>query len=197
MVVRSIYTAVVFVLSVSPVLAHTGVGDTHGFIHGFTHPISGIDHVLAMVAVGVFAAHLDGRALWAVPLAFVMMMAVGGALGMSGVGIPYVEIGIALSVVALGSAIAFGLSLPLVAATTLVGVFAIFHGHAHGAEMPDTASGFEYGAGFILATGILHAIGIGLGLATGLLSQTSGRRIAQVGGGLMAVAGVAILAGFI
>ena len=99
--------------------------------------------------------------------------------------------------VALGSAIAFGLSLALVAATTLVGVFAIFHGHAHGAEMPDTASGFEYGAGFSLATGILHAIGIGLGPATGLLSQTSGRRIAQVGGGLMAVAGVAILAGFI
>ena len=197
MVVRSIYTAVVVVLSVSPVLAHTGVGDTHGFIHGFTHPISGIDHVLAMVAVGVFAAHLGGRALWAVPLAFLTMMAVGGTLGMGGVAIPYVEIGIALSVVALGVAIAFGLSLPLVAATTLVGVFAIFHGHAHGAEMPDTASGFEYGAGFILATGILHAIGIGMGLATGLLSRTSGRRIAQVGGGLMAVAGVAILAGFI
>jgi urease accessory protein len=127
-----------------PAFAHTGVGDTAGFVHGFIHPIGGLDHVLAMVAVGLFAALLGGRALWLVPFSFVSMMAVGGALGMGGVALPFAEFGIGLSVVAFGVAVAFRLHMPIAVAMALVGFFAVFHGHAHGAEMPDTASGFEY-----------------------------------------------------
>jgi urease accessory protein len=177
--------------------AHVGVGDTNGFVHGFGHPLSGIDHILAMVAVGLFAAHLGGRALYLVPLSFVGMMIVGGALGMAGVHLPYVEVGIGLSVVVLGAAVAFGLNVPTAIAMALVGFFAIFHGHSHGTEMPETASGLEYGAGFILATAALHAIGIGVGLAIGMASEARGKRILQTVGGAMAVAGAAILAGFI
>src|SRR4051794_25073867 len=127
--------------------AHTGIGDTAGFAHGFAHPLGGIDHVVVMVAVGLFAARLGGRALWLVPLSFVSVMIAGGALGMAGIDVPFVEFGIGLSVVVLGLAVAFGLHLPTAAAMALVGVFAIFHGHAHGAEMPESASGLIYGAG--------------------------------------------------
>jgi urease accessory protein len=173
--------------------AHVGVGDANGFAHGFMHPVSGMDHVLAMVAVGVFAAQLGGRAVWAAPCAFVGMMIVGGALGMSGVNVPFVEIGIGLSVVVLGSAVALGLSVPVIVAMALVGFFAVFHGHAHGAEMPETSSGLSYGAGFVIATAMLHIGGIGLGLGAG--RSVRGRRIAQVAGGSMTIAGVAILSG--
>lgn len=123
------------------------------------------------------------------------MMAVGGALGISGVEVPFVEIGIGLSVVVLGLVVAFGFNPPVAAAMALVGFFAIFHGHAHGAEMPETASGLAYGAGFMVATAVLHVIGIGLGLLIGTAGQTYGRRINQVAGGAMALAGVAILGG--
>ena len=177
--------------------AHVGIGDTSGFVHGFMHPLSGIDHILAMVAVGLFAAHLGGRALYLVPLSFVGMMVVGGALGMAGLHLPYVEVGIGLSVVVLGIAVAFGLNMPTAVAMILVGSFAIFHGHSHGTEMPETASGFEYGAGFILATAALHALGIGLGVLIGKASEAGGRRVLQTVGGAMAMAGVAILTGFI
>jgi urease accessory protein len=177
--------------------AHVGVGDTNGFVHGFAHPLSGIDHILAMVAVGLFAVHLGGRALYLVPLSFVGMMIVGGALGMAGIHLPYVEVGIGLSVVVLGIAVAFGLNAPTAIAMALVGFFAVFHGHSHGTEMPESASGLGYGAGFILATAALHAIGIGVGLAIGVATEARGKRILQAVGGAMAVAGVAILAGFI
>ncbi len=176
--------------------AHTGVGDAEGISHGFLHPLSGFDHVLAMVAVGMFAAHLGGRAVWLVPLSFVTMMAVGGALGMAGILFPIVEIGIGLSVVVLGLAVALGLSLPLAAAMGLVGFFALFHGHAHGAEMPETASGFGYAAGFIFATALLHAAGIGAGVLIAQLHGQIGKRIQQVVGGAAAIAGVGILAGW-
>jgi len=177
--------------------AHTGIGDTNGFAHGFGHPISGIDHVLAMVAVGLFAVHLGGRALWLVPAAFVSMMAAGGGLGMAGVSLPFVEIGIGLSVVVLGIAVAAGCHLPTAAAMTLVGFFAVFHGHAHGAEMPDSMSGFEYGAGFILATAALHAAGIGLGLLIARLSENRGNRVLRMTGSAMALAGIGILVGYL
>lgn len=188
---------VVLALSATPALAHVGVGDTTGFAHGFSHPISGIDHVLAMVAVGVFAAHLGGRALWLVPATFMAMMAAGGAAGMAGSELPFVEIGIGLSVVVLGLVVAFGLNLPLTAAMGLVGLFAIFHGHAHGAEMPDTSSNFEYGVGFVLATGLLHAVGIVLSLGLSRLDGRIARRTAQISGGTMACVGVALVAGLI
>jgi urease accessory protein len=175
--------------------AHVGVGDAHGFVHGFFHPLGGLDHILAMVAVGLIAAHLGGRAMWLVPLAFVSVMAIAGVFGMAGVVLPYAEIGVGMSVVILGLAIAFQLNISTLAAMALVGFFAIFHGHAHGVEMPESASGLEYGIGFICATAFLHAIGIGIGLEIGYAGQIYSRRIVQVGGGAMAIAGVAILAG--
>ena len=181
-------------LMLTPALAHTGIGDTTGFAHGFTHPIGGIDHVLAMVAVGLFAALLGGRSLWLVPASFVVMVAGGGAIGTAGVAIPFVEIGIGLSVVSLGAAVALRCNMRVAVAMAFVGFFAIFHGYAHGAEMPDTASGIEYGLGFVLATAVLHLAGIGLGLAIGKVSERHGPRIAQAAGGSTALAGAAILA---
>jgi len=177
--------------------AHVGVGSTSGFAHGFIHPITGVDHVLAMVAVGMFAANLGGRALWAVPLTFVSVMAAGGALGIAGIGIPFVEAGIAISVIVLGAAVALRWKWPVTAAMALVGLFAIFHGHAHGAEMPVDASGFEYGIGFMLATALLHVVGIGIGLGVAKLGQKHAPRLVQVSGGAMALAGVGILTGLI
>ncbi len=174
--------------------AHTGVGDTAGFAHGFLHPIGGPDHVLAMVAVGLFAATLGGRALWLVPLSFLTMMAAGGAIGIGGVDLPLVELGIGFSVAALGVAIAARLRMPLAAAAALVGFFAIFHGHAHGAEMPNTASGMAYGAGFLIATALLHACGVGLGLSFGMFAERRGRQVAQIVCAAVALTGVGMLA---
>ncbi|MBL8582142.1 MAG: HupE/UreJ family protein [Rhizobiaceae bacterium] len=176
--------------------AHTGVGSTSGYMHGFSHPIGGLDHVLAMVAVGVFAAFLGGRALWLVPAAFVAMMAVGGVLGIEGVAVPFVEAGIAASVVVLGLTIAFRWSPPTAFAMALVGVFAIFHGHAHGAEMPLDASGLSYAIGFMLATALLHIAGIALGFGVGRIGQRTPFAV-QAGGGTMALVGVAMLGGLI
>ena len=174
--------------------AHTGVGDTAGFAHGFLHPIGGPDHVLAMVAVGLFAASLGGRALWLVPLSFLTMMAAGGAIGIGGIDLPLVELGICFSFTALGVAIAARVRMPLAAAAAFVGFFAIFHGHAHGAEMPNTASGIAYGAGFLVATALLHACGVGLGLSFGMFAERRGRRVAQIVGAAVALAGVGMLA---
>ena len=170
--------AAVALLAPTAALAHTGVGDTSGFGHGFGHPISGMDHVLAMVMVGVFAAQLGGRALWLVPATFVAVMALGGALGAAGVDVPFVETGIALSVIVLGAVVALNVKAPVAAAMGLVGLFAVFHGHAHGAEMPEDAGGLAYAAGFMLATALLHATGLGFGVAIGALrlSGDQGRR---------------------
>jgi urease accessory protein len=175
--------------------AHVGSGSAHGFAPGFTHPIGGIDHVLAMVAVGLFAANLGGRALWAIPASFVGLMALGGLLGIQQIGVPYVELGIALSVIVLGLLVAAQIRWPVAAAMALVAVFAIFHGHAHGTEIPLAASGTVYASGFLIATALLHAAGIALGLATQMASLAYRHRIAQFGGGAIALAGVAILTG--
>ena len=193
--IRSILRLSAVALTLLPVTAsaHVGVGDTHGFMHGFSHPLSGIDHILAMVAVGLFAAQLGGRALWLMPLTFVSVMALAGVAGMGDVKLPLVEIGIGMSVVVLSLAVAFQLNVPTLVAMALVGFFAIFHGHAHGTEMPESASGLAYGVGFVCATALLHAIGVGLGLAIGQAGRSYSRRIAQVGGGAMAIAGIAML----
>jgi urease accessory protein len=175
--------------------AHTGIGDTGGLAHGFAHPLGGLDHVLAMVAVGVLAAQLGGRALWLVPLSFIVMMIVGGVLGMAGIGLPLVEIVIGFSVVAFGVAIAAGYHLPATAAMTLAGFFALFHGYAHGAEMPASLSGLDYAAGFVLATALLHAAGIAIGIAAEKLGRVVGERALRTAGSLIAVAGVVILLG--
>lgn len=182
-------------LSPTLAFAHTGIGATHGLAHGFEHPVGGLDHVLAMVAVGLFAATLGGRAIWAVPASFVAMMAAGGFIGMQGVDLPFVEIGIALSVIVLGLAVALRISLPTAAAMALVGFFAIFHGHAHGAEAPADASGLAYALGFMLATALLHGAGLALGFGLGRAGERSSGLALRASGGAMALAGVAILAG--
>ncbi|MFA5951141.1 MAG: HupE/UreJ family protein [Hyphomicrobium sp.] len=193
--VRWLGAAVTLAVALStPAAAHVGVGDAHGFARGFAHPIGGLDHVLAMIAVGIFAANLGGRALWLVPATFVLMMAVGGAIGIAGIDLPYVEIGIAISVIVLGTAVALRTPLPTVAAMSLVGFFAVFHGHAHGAEMPADASGMGYAEGFMLATALLHMLGVGIGLLIGRIGSGAAR-VSQIGGTAMSVTGLALLAG--
>jgi urease accessory protein len=184
-------------LAPTAALAHTGAGDTSGFMHGFMHPLGGLDHQLALILVGIFAYQLGGRALWLVPLTFVGIMAFGGFLGIAGISVPFIEIGIALSVVVLGAIVAFGVKVPVAVAMGLVGLFAIFHGHAHGSEMPMDASGLEYGLGFMFATAVLHAAGIGIGVLIGMTSKSLGNNVYRVAGGLASVAGVAILIGVI
>jgi urease accessory protein len=189
--------AVAAILLPTAAWAHPGHGEAAGFVQGFVHPVTGIDHVLAMIAVGLFAAHLGGRALWAVPASFVAVMALGGALGVAGIAVPFVEVGIAASVIVLGLAVALRWQAPVVGAMALVGLFAVFHGHAHGAEMPVDAAGLEYGLGFMLATAVLHAVGIGFGLAIARFGKAYSPRIAQLGGAALTVAGIGILTGAI
>jgi urease accessory protein len=177
--------------------AHTGIGSTIGFVHGFSHPFSGLDHVLAMVAIGLIAAHLGGKALWLVPLTFVSMMAVGGVLGITGINLPYVETGIAASLIVLGAAVAKQLNLPTTLAVSFAGFFAVFHGHAHGIEVPIATSGFSYALGFLFAAAILHGLGIGLGLGVGSLAHSKTQNFSRIAGGAMAVAGVGILTGYL
>ena len=144
--------------------AHVGVGEASGWMHGLVHPFSGPDHLCAMIAVGLWAAQMGGRAVWRVPLTFVSVMALGGLLGMADIPVPFVETGIVMSLLVLGVLIAAAVRLPLLASTVIVGVFAIFHGYAHGAEMPQSASGLGYALGFMLATASLHGVGIALAL---------------------------------
>jgi urease accessory protein len=155
-------TLVAAAVAFAPALAQAHPGHAPGasFTHGFVHPMMGLDHLLAMLAVGLWAAQLGGRAAWLIPTAFVSVMTAGAGLGMSGVHLPLVEQGIIASVVVLGLLIATAARLPLAASAGLVGVFALFHGIAHGTEMPASASGFAYAAGFALATATLHAIGL-------------------------------------
>ena len=181
----------------SAAYAHTGVGDTSGFAHGFMHPIGGLDHVLAMVAVGLLAARLGGRALWLVPLSFVTMMIVGGIAGAGGIGLPFVELGISGSILVLGFVIALGRQIPTPVAMALAGFFAIFHGHAHGTEMPVDAAGLAYGAGFVAATALLHAAGLALGIGADRLASAWSTRASRVAGGMMAAAGAGLMAGVI
>jgi len=152
--------AAVLAGAATPAVAHTGIHSVSGFAAGFLHPLGGLDHMLAMIGVGLFAALLGRGALLAVPASFVLMMMAGGALGMAGVEIPAVEVAIAASVVAVGSVVAWGWAWPTSAAAMLVGFFALFHGYAHGAELPVGASGLTYGLGFALASAALHSLGI-------------------------------------
>jgi len=188
-----------FALALVPgaALAHTGVGIEHDLAHGFLHPIGGIDHILAMVAVGVFAFVLGGRALYLVPLAFVGMMVVGFLLGLAQVDLPFVELGIALSSVVIGGVAALGRPMPVIAASALVGLFAVFHGVAHGAEMPADAAGWQYALGFVAATAMLHLVGIAAALGVSRLAGRFGKPLAQGAGALFAVAGLGVLAGWL
>lgn len=184
--------AIALLLAPSVALAHPGHGGDSSLLRGFIHPFGGIDHLLAMTAVGLFAAHLGGRALWAVPMTFVAVMALGGVFGATGVSLPFTETAIALSVLVFGFMIFSGMTPPVHTAMALVGIFAAFHGHAHGTEMPVGVSGAVYGVGFMVATALLHGFGITLALAIGrfeeaprrLATQTCGVAIALIGAGL-------------
>lgn len=147
----------------SLLFAHTGAGHTSGFWVGFGHPVSGLDHMLAMLAVGIWATQMSDKAVWAVPLTFVGVMLVGAVLGISGVKIPFVEQGILMSVFVFGILIIVVARFPLIASAFIVGLFAMFHGHAHGEEIPAAVTGISYGVGFTLSTILLHSAGIGIG----------------------------------
>ncbi|MCC6128727.1 MAG: HupE/UreJ family protein [Acidobacteria bacterium] len=166
--------------------AHVGQGRAEGFLAGLSHPVSGLDHVLAMVAVGLWGAQLGAPAIWLLPVTFPMVMAFGGMLGLAGVPLPGVEAAIALSGVLLGLAVLAEFRPPLPVAAAIVGFFAVFHGHAHGVELPAGASGLTYSIGFVVATGLLHAGGIGIGL---IHRWTWGRLLLRGAGACVAVAG--------
>jgi urease accessory protein len=163
---QTVFMTAMIALFCSPALAHVGHDVTHTALSGFLHPLSGLDHILAMVAVGLLAFSLGGPALWLVPLAFVLMMAVGGVLGASGVVLPGIEQGIATSVLVLGILLIVAARLPLIFAVLLAGAFAVFHGAAHGLEGAEGGTvPLSYFIGFLVATLILHCAGIGLGAA--------------------------------
>jgi urease accessory protein len=168
----------VFALALTAVVffAHEQVGAAAGFLNGLRHPVSGLDHVLAMIAVGLWGAQLGQPAIWILPVTFPMVMAVGGFLGLVGVPLPGVEIGIAVSAILLGLMVAG----------------AIFHGHAHGTELPDGQSGLTYSIGFVIATGCLHGVGIAIGL---IHKWPAGRTALRMAGALVAIAGVYFLWG--
>lgn len=174
-----------------PALAHTG-SSTGGFIGGFAHPLFGPDHVVAMVAVGLWGAFLGPPAIWLLPIVFPLVMAFGGVIGILGVSLPGVETAIALSAVVLGTMVALAARPPLWVAALIVGAFAIFHGHAHGAELPPGADVVAYSVGFVVATGLLHLTGIAIGL---LARWRAGRIAVRTAGGAIALAGVAFLSG--
>lgn len=171
--------------------AHEAEGLAGGFATGFMHPLLGPDHLVAMVAVGLWGAFLGAPALWLLPVVFPLVMAAGGVLGVLGVPLPAVEVGIALSAIALGGAVALALKPPLVVAALLVAVFAVFHGHAHGTELPQAAGPVAYSLGFVVATGLLHLAGIAFGLLT---QRPAGRVAVRALGGAIALLGVFFLA---
>ncbi len=184
--------ATLLVITASPSLAHEGEGLAGGFLSGLTHPIYGLDHVVAMVAVGLWGAVLGAPALWILPLVFPLVMALGGAAGVLGIPLPAVEIGIAASGLVLGLLVAFWIKAPIWVAAVIVGVFAVFHGHAHGTELPDAANPIAYAVGFVIATGALHVAGIAFGALNGI---KGGSWAVRGAGAVIALAGAAFLTG--
>jgi urease accessory protein len=201
---RLITSLAAFFATTGATLAHTGDA-THtdsGFLHGFMHPVGGADHLLAMVGVGLLAYLVSERresmkALWLIPAAFVTALAAGGVLGLTGTALPLMELAIGLSVVVIGAAAAFGRSLPASAAMALVGFFALFHGQAHGLEMPLGSSVAGYGAGFLAATLLLQGAGIALGLGLSRVAGSHAVLAARASGAAMALAGLGVLTGVI
>ena len=187
---RALTIAILLLFCAPAAFAHPQKGEAVGFLTGFRHPISGLDHVLAMVAVGLWGAQLGAPAIWLLPVAFPMVMAVGGMLGLMGVPLPGVEYGIALSAILLGAAVMFELRPRLTIAALLVGFFAIFHGHAHGTELPAGQSALLYSMGFVIATGCLHALGIGIGTVH---RWSWGQKLLRFAGGLVSVGGMFFL----
>jgi urease accessory protein len=182
---RILATAALLTLGASPALAHVGAGATASFAAGFSHPLSGLDHVTVMVAVGLWAALKGHRALWIWPATFVGVMLIGGALGMAHVPVPLVEPGILASVVALGLLVALAVDLPVWLGAAIIGLFAVLHGHAHGSEAAENLGGAEYMAGFALATAALHGAGIAFALAMNRVHWRPAIRAAGLAGVLL------------
>ena len=181
--------AAALLLADLPAFAHSG-SSSGGFAGGFAHPLFGPDHVVAMVAVGLWGALLAAPAIWLLPVVFPLVMAVGGVIGILGIPIPGVEIGIAVSAIVLGAMVAAGARPPLWVAAVLVGAFAIFHGHAHGSELPPGVDAVAFSLGFVIATGLLHLAGIAFGL---IARWPAGRIAVRATGGAIALAGLAFL----
>lgn len=193
---RVMLAVAVSLLTPSLAFAHTGHGDVAGFMHGLEHPIGGLDHVFAMFAVGVLAFVLGGRALLVVPLGFVGMMLTGFILGLAQVHLPLVEGAVALSSIVIGVMAATQRRVPVAVATALVGAFAVFHGFAHGAEMPVSASGLGYALGFVISTAVLHIAGIGASMALARLSDRYRFPASRLLAAACALGGVGVLAGW-
>jgi len=191
MATSRLWLAVALFACAWPAWAHSSGGDAAGgFLTGFMHPVHGLDHVVAMVAVGLWGAFLGAPAIWVLPVVFPLVMAVGGALGVAGVPLPGVEFGIALSGIVLGVMVAAAARPPLPWAALIVGAFAIFHGHAHGTELPEAANPVAFSLGFVIATGLLHVCGIAFGL---LVRWPAGRIAVRVAGAVIALAGCGFL----
>jgi urease accessory protein len=182
-----LFVVIVILLLPGNASAHVRSGDAVGFVTGLLHPVSGLDHVLAMIAVGLWGAQLGQPAVWLLPVTFPMVMALGGMLGLMGIPLPGIEIGIAASAIILGIAVMSEARPRLPVAAVVVALFAIFHGHAHGTELPEGENGLLYSMGFVVATGTLHATGVGIGLAH---KWPWGQRALKLAGGGVAVAGL-------
>ena len=192
MIRRFILSLTALALSTAPAFAHLNPQEHGSFMAGFSHPLFGLDHILVMVAVGLWASQIGGRALWLVPAAFVGTMAFGFGLAVADVDLPFVEPAILASVVALGLLVAMAARFDTIASAALVAAFALFHGHAHGGEL-GAAGAASFGVGFVVATALLHAAGIAIGL--GVARIANGAILARVIGGLTAVTGVALIFG--
>jgi urease accessory protein len=186
------FVALVGLVALMPGMAQAHIiqGGSGGFLQGFEHPLSGADHLLAMFSVGLWGAQMGGRSVWTLPITFPLIMVLGGILGIAGVPLPAIETGIALSIVVLGAAIAFVWRPPEWLALTIIGLFAICHGYAHGAELPQAADPADFAIGFVLATGLIHLAGIAVGLS---VQRALGNRMVRIPGGLIAIGGLYFL----
>jgi urease accessory protein len=189
---KDLHVTALLALTSAPAFAHVGINSAASFAAGAAHPLTGIDHIVVMVAVGLWAALMGGRALWLWPATFVGVMLIGGVLGMAHVPLPYVEPAILASVVALGLLVALAIDLPVWGGALLIGAFAVFHGHAHGSEVAATVSGAEYMAGFAMATASLHALGISFAL---LMSRVHAGGFIRVAGFACVLVGVGLIGG--
>jgi urease accessory protein len=189
---RSLLLSLLVMVTATAASAHAGGAAGAGFATGLLHPLLGWDHVAAMVAVGLWGAFLGAPAIWVLPVAFPLVMALGGALGAAGVPLPGIETGIAGSALVIGLAVALAAQPPLWVAAVIVAAFAVFHGHAHGTEMPQAANPLTYAAGFVIATGLLHLAGIAFGL---LAARPAGRIAVRAAGGVIALGGIGFLTG--
>jgi urease accessory protein len=188
--VNRILTSVIVLLFAGNAWGHAETGVAGGLVSGFLHPIFGLDHLVAMVAVGLWGAQLGAPAIWVLPITFPMVMAFGALLGVAGIPLPAVELGVSASALVLGVMVLLAARPPLTLAAAVVAAFAVLHGHAHGTELPGAANALAYGIGFVVSTGLLHLCGILIGV---LVSWPAGARVVRACGGAVAACGVYFL----